>query len=1245
MRKTKFTRIACFALAFMFLVSTAVVAVSAADEINSFVTDKSIEDYGDELNTISYKEYIEKHAAFFQNPTVAETQTFDAFSGWTFVRRDGVEITLDGDKWMMTVYDRTKKDENGNPVVLAIYDSVEAAVKDGGYKKESLVYVEEIGGKKALYTPNDGSVTWTLDFAGKGLAEGLYSIELLYYPIIGKAAAIEREFYINGEAPFSEARSLSFAKLWGAFKPDETSPLTATYKLKKKDVMDTVVSEGVAAGLVCTPAEDGKSVVVERPTVITQAIYEYIEKYDLRFFITDATANELRPTMVQTPEWTSFAMRDSGGFFTDDFGFVLTPDANGQITITIDGVNESMALAEIRIKPYAKTQSYADYLASIKNNVGNLDEGTGTVKIEAELGNKTSTNGVYPIEDRTSPLTSPADTTRVMLNTIGTEKWAMPGQWVEYKFNVDGSGMYEIFTRYKQSYLDGMFVSRSLSIYTNYESEAAYKEKFGTTAGYYNGTPFAEAAELRYDYGTKWQVTGLSNGTDANGDKVADTYQIYFREGVTYTLRWDVTLGSMGEIVQRIENALNALNADYLSIIKLTGTEPDDYRDYGFSRLLPDTLIDMMQQAKNLEDISAFLKDTADTASTYTGTCDQLVGLLRKLAYDEDEIAKNLDNFKSYVGNLGTFLTDAKTQPLQLDYIMIQPASAEEPKSAANFFQTFWHECKSFYQSFIRDYNSMGAMDDGTTDATVDVWLAYGRDQSQVIRNMTTNKFTPETGIAVNLKLVSGGTLLPSILAGMGPDVYLGLADETVINYAIRGALTNIEGMEGFDEMVTACFNRAAMLQLEIADADGDVHTYGLPETQTFQMMFVRLDILYEVGIEIPKTWEDIYTAQSILESNNMEIGVTTNYKIFLYQSNGDLYADDGMRINLDSIKGLAAFEKMCNMFTQHSFPYSYSAANRFRTGEMPIIISDYTGLYNQLKVFATEIEGKWAFVPVPGTLYEDKSINNTTDSTIAAVVMISNIDDEASAWKFMKWYTGAEAQSDYANEMVAIIGDSAKHPTANRLALETMPWTQEEYEEVAKQFENLAAIPNYPGSYFIGRHANFAFLAALNDDADPTTEILSYINTINKEITRKREEFQLETLEIGQTLASKRMNQAMNAIDNLTKKYIAEGDTRYTEAIEAAKYAVANQKIAQLGEAANMFETILSQMWDGKMIDVTKVNGQVVSMPSYYKNVCKQTAESQNGGYRIDSLNEQQLVYFISVCFNDAAKALTSYQ
>ncbi len=1250
MMKRKFTRLICLVLATLILVGGGSIATGAATASNSMsaITDKTIGDYIDALNMMSYEEYMAEYSEYFNNYREINKDltplVFDACSNWTYENTRGEQvyvITMVNGQWTLTVYDVIDRisPTTGKPELLRVptgetYTSVTDAVEQGGFVKVDLPYVAEYDGRDALYLPEIGTMTWDIPFD----AAGLYNVSFSYYPVydpdFSKSASVERKFFVNGEPAFTESHALTFPKIWSSFKADKTSPLTATYKLTEDDSMSKVIADAEKAGLDYTVASDRKSITVVRPNVITQEIYEFVEKYEMRFFIIDANDNELRPTMVQTPEWAEFAIRDSGGFYSSDFGFVLTPDKDGKISFSLEGSNELLAVSSINLKPYERIQNYEEYLAALRNDgVDTKKDGSDKIKLEAENTIHTSTNGVYPIEDRTSALTSPCDTSRVLLNTIGTEKWSTAGQWVEYQFSTKSSGMYEIYSRYKQSYLDGMFVSRAMRIYTDCDTLEQYVAKYGTAAGYYNGVPFEEAAQLRYDYGTNWQVTNLSNGDG--------TYKIYFREGVTYTIRLEVTLGSMSPRVQQIQTILDTLNQAYLNIIKLTGTSPDDYRDYGFTRLLPDTLMQMLDMAKELDDLSAFLKSSAGVSSTYSGTCDRLSNLIRKMVFDENELAKNLDNFKSYVGNLGTFLTDAKTQPLQLDYLLIQPASAEVPKAEAGFFQSLWHEFNSFLQSFFRDYNSMGAMEDNVSNKSIDVWLAYGRDQSQVIRNLSTNKFTPDTGIAVNLKLVSGGTLLPSILAGMGPDVYLGLADETVINYAIRGAITNIEEKEGFNELVDACFNNAAMIQLEIADADGDMHTYGLPETQAFQMMFVRLDILGDLQIDIPKTWEDIYTAQSILESNNMEIGLNTNYKIFLYQSNGDLYADQGMRINLDSVKGLAAFEKMCNLFTQHSFPYKYEAANRFRTGEYPIILSDYTALYNKLKVFATEIDGKWAFYPVPGTVQEDGTINNTADSTIAAVVMIAGIEDEDSAWEFMKWYVGAECQTEYANEMVAIIGDSAKHNTANRLALESMPWTRSEYSEVSKQFENLAAIPNYPGSYYIGRHTNFAFLSAYNDDADPTTEILSYINTINKEITRKREEFNLETLEIGQTLASKRMNQAMTAIDELTEKY---ANTKYEAAIEAAKFAVANQKIAQLEEAAAMFEAIRDESWDGQKINVTKVNGKVVEKPSYYVNVTKQTAEEKDGGYRIDSLNEMQLIYFIGECLRNAATALASY-
>lgn len=1242
MGKKKFTRFVSFALAVLFLVSASVLAAGADA---SSVTDKTISDYANARDLLSYEEYLARYCNGVANAAQSLTVSL-ADADFTFKSTQGDTVTVKNGTWQLTTKDGTVcNDQNQLP---------------DGYRLDELVHLQTYEGQTGIYTPSTGDSTWKIDLSASGISEkAVYNIVVTYYPISSKNAAPERKFYLNGGIPYEEARSLTLPKNWASYKSDAKEVLTATYKpegkiakdpAKCKAELERVKAEMEAVGLIAYLSDDETALYVERPNVVTSAINALIDAYELRFFVTDTSNNELRPTMVQEPKWMDYTFHDSDGYYSTPLRFMIEPDEDGCASITLSGVSEPVAIGAITLKPAESNITYEEYMAALRESGVSMTEGGDVVRIEGENTINTSTNVVYPVEDRSDALTSPVDTHRTLFNTIGTEKWATAGQWVEYKFQVNSAGMYEIFTRFKQSYLDGMYVCRTLKIYTDdFASADAYRAAYGNTAGYYNGVPFEEATQLRFDYNNAWQVKGLSKG----GNKDT-TYQLYFEKDVTYTLHFEVALGSMSALVRQIETILDALNEDYLSIIKLTGSSPDDYRDYSFTRLLPNTMLDMLEQSVALGEVSKFLKeDTVGVASSYTGICDKLKDLLERMGRDEDAIAKNLDNFKSYVGSFGTFLTDSKTQPLQVDFFQVQGASVKKPKGKANFFQAFAHEVSSFFMSFFRDYNSMGAMEveNGAELTTVSVWLAYGRDQSQVIRNLCTNDFTPNSQVSVDLKLVSGGTLLPSILAGMGPDVYLGLGQTDVINYALRGALKNVEDLEGFNEVVVN-FNDAAMTVLSISDADGDMHTYGLPETQAFAMMFIRTDILANLNIEIPKTWEDIYVAQSKLESNNMEIGVTTDYKMHLYQMGGSLFADDGMRINLDSVLGLKAFETMCNMFTQYSFPYKYSAANRFRTGEMPIIIADYTSLYNNLKVFATELDDCWTFVPLPGyeTTAEDgtKTINNCAVSSVSAAVMIKeNGKDYADSWAFMKWYTDAPCQTEYANEMVAILGDSAKHSTANKQALESMPWTNAEYTEINRQFNNLASIPNYPGYYIIDRYTNFAFLSAYNDDADPSSELLSYIKTINKEITRKRQEFNLETLEIGQSLATKRADQALQAIEQLLSAYITEGNERYASvnaAVLASKYAIANSKIEQLRDAASSFVKILDSYGITETKIITKADGKSIQVSVYYVNASKQTADSKNGGYRIDSLNEQQLIFFISECLTDIADALASY-
>ena len=255
-----------------------------------------------------------------------------------------------------------------------------------------------------------------------------------------------------------------------------------------------------------------------------------------------------------------------------------------------------------------------------------------------------------------------------------------------------------------------------------------------------------------------------------------------------------------------------------------------------------------------------------------------------------------------------------------------------------------------------------------------------------------------------------------------------------------------------------------------------------------------------------------------MLQANNMSVGLNHEYDIFLYQMGGDRFADDGLRSGLDSNVAIDAFEKYTRFFTDYSFPFTFDGPNRFRTGEMPILIADYSTTYNQLTVFATEINGLWEMVPLPGTVREDGSVNYNAVNTVAASIMMHGTKDEESTWQFMKWFCGKDAQAAYGSDLVTTIGQAAKYNTANREALAEMPWTTSEYEALMDQFDHLSAITNYPGAYIFARYLEFAVLGVVNRGADPVTKLQSYVNTINKEITRKREEFDLPTLELGKT-------------------------------------------------------------------------------------------------------------------------------
>ncbi|MBO5261875.1 MAG: extracellular solute-binding protein [Clostridia bacterium] len=949
-------------------------------------------------------------------------------------------------------------------------------------------YIDGVKGEGVL-VPDRGTVNFTVNVP----KEGKYTIKIVYCQEGDKSNSIERIFYLNGAVPFSEARSVVLTKVWQ---------------------YDYIYDK------------DGKPIFKQ----------EDLGNGEL--------GNDIRPNVLQSPKWITYYITDANGFYAAPFEFYFQA---GENTISFESQREPVRIQSITLCPAQELDTYEEYLAKIEKETGktpanNSVSSNATHTFQAETPDYVSAVTMYPVNDRTSPITmgvtgdGKQSSMYTKLNTAGKEKWQNVGEWMEYTISgedIKESGFYTIAVRYKQALLSGMYVSRRV---------------------YINGEVlFEEANNCRFPYADKWTSTFLNKTYEDENGKIQTTpLQFYFEAGKDVTIRLEVCLGDMTEIANEVSASLANINASYLEILKLTGSTPDSNRNYGFARVMPDVLNTMMLESIRLKGVYEKLVKQTGGKSEKTSTIEQVYLLLEKMARDESEIAGNLATLKSHIGSLGTWINSVKSQPLQVDAYTLQSANEALPRGEANFFVSLWFEIRLFFASFVTDYSAISTTDDGVAvENRIQVWVVTGRDQAQIIRNLVDNKFTPQSGnspeerIKVDLKLVSGGTLLPSVLAGVGPDVSLMESSTMIIDYALRNAVIplnqfmedNAERQEVMKDFPSAAIVPLTLYNYNKETGKTDEIIYGLPDSLSFSMMFYRKDVLASLGYSIDdiKTWDDLLSILPVLQYNNMEIGIANDIYTFIYQSGNEAYTTHeavggkgtipGMQINFGNRGVLDAFTKLCNLYTQYSLPYQFDFANRFRTGEMPIGISAYTTC-NQLAIFASELSGLWGFVPLPGyevldengnNVYDEagnKVINNTSMATVTGCVMLRGCDNFESSWEFMKWYVSDDFQVDYSDEIVSIVGIASRPATANRLALQELPWTSEEWENINEQFDMLSAVPNHPGSYYLARYVNFAFLAAYNDGKDPADALLSYVPTINKEITRKREEFDMYTFE-----------------------------------------------------------------------------------------------------------------------------------
>ena len=808
-------------------------------------------------------------------------------------------------------------------------------------------------------------------------------------------------------------------------------------------------------------------------------------------FRKDAYGNDLRPTQVEKFSWTSMYAYDYLGYDSTPLEFSFKAGSN---TLKFTSVKEPMTIHRIVLKPVLKI---ADYNTVKKQyNAAGLTKYNGEeIVVEAERPTAKSDQTLYPSADNSSGSTSPTETFKQIVNMLGGPRWQYAQQSVTWTVNAPEEGLYKLNIKFRKNLYQGMLSSRTLFV---------------------NGEiPFKEAEAIGFSYTNDWQIANMKT---ENGD---DCY-VHLKKGDN-TVSLMVTQGVQGGYVQEASEALAELNSMYRQIIMITGPSPDADTDYDLPLLLPDVIAKMGTIADKLDDvvngITAYTGTKGDAFSAFT----TLVYQMRSFNENNELITKQLPLFKTNIGSLGTWINDAGNAPLEVDYISFSSAEGGEDSVAPatkGFFSDLGFSFTRFIGSFIIDYDSIGNTNaNPNKDETVDVWISTGRDQFQTLRAMINDKYTKTTGNEVNLSLVNITALLSAVVAGIGPDIAIGTPQSEPVNFAMRGACVDLTQFNTYNE-VAKRFTKEAMIPATY-DNNKKVGVYGLPDTQTYQVMFYRKDVLSELGLKVPKTWDDVISTITVLNKNNLEFGLPVSTTLdpnggkltfysLLLQNGGKLYKDDNTATDLFTPAATNAFKLWTNFYANYELPKTYDFQNRFRTGEMPIGISAYT-LYNTLMVAAPEINGLWDFTTIPGTMRDGK-LDTSNALLTTYTIMLSDCDKKELAWQFMDWWTSADAQSQYGSELECIMGPSARYNTANNEGFARLPWTKKELNKLNGQLANAYAMPEIPGSYFLTRHINNAFYAVINKDADPKDTLMDYAKTIDEEILKKREEFNLPT-------------------------------------------------------------------------------------------------------------------------------------
>ena len=786
----------------------------------------------------------------------------------------------------------------------------------------------------------------------------------------------------------------------------------------------------------------------------------------------DAMGNEYVPEQILYGDYYYYEAYDEVLELTEKFMVNLTKGEHKVEIIPVEGK------LEIEYFKFAATAEPQEYKAPA--NDAEYYKGDALV-IEGEDAIIKSNYFLVGGAEPGSLNVTPNNIEKRLINYIGNN-WTTVGDTIVWETPEVEAGYYQLGFSFRQNEVIGAKSYRTLKI---------------------DGvSPFAEALNVGFKYGDNWQKDVFS---DENGNP----YLIYLSKG-KHQISLTVTASDMSVVRSKLTNAVAEMGDLYVDITKITGETVDIYRDYELFRQIPD-MLDRLNNIKNL------LQDSADTLLEVTGEKTgsnysiilNMLQTVTQMINNKYEAHKYKGTYYSNYCSVSSLLSDLRSMPLIMDKLTLTSPGADS-FTEPNFFQKTAFSTKRFFWSFIDDYAEDTIV--GNTDKdSLTLWVNWGRDQAQVLSALIDRKFTPKTNIKVNMKLVNA-SMIQAILSGKGPDIVLQQARTEPVNLAMRGVLYDLTSFDDYKEVLTR-FQK---------DADKPYWynggLYGIPDSQAFPVLFYRKDILAEYELEIPDTWQEFQLAAKLLMRNNMNVCLPAStstdslFPTLLVQNGFELYAKDGKSTNMLSSDSAEIFEEWTNYYTKLKVPITMDFYNRFRTGTTPLGISPYT-MYTTLKVAAPEIEGLWGFTSIPGTDKDgdgkaDNHISCGSGTACSILNMSAKEGRQDKAWEFLKWWTDADTQLSYSNDIETILGPSGRAAVANKEALEGLTWDDGALEALVEARSEVTEVPEYPGSYYVQRAIYQAYWNVVSNGKNTKDMMMKFGTEANNEIARKWKQY-----------------------------------------------------------------------------------------------------------------------------------------